>query len=211
MRSKFFSIGFYWLFPCPGFLCVGPPLSSSRGPRLVDNFHPCVTIFVLRAPGPSPAEGRVAATRHATRWQSRRSAAPHGGEPTALPTLGAGPLFPLRLLRPRQAGVTSSARPSKDSRPTSQLARSLGGRASSLIRLRQTGDTSSTQSGEYRRPASPSTRAPGSLGRHMARRGLRPPVTWSQAALPYAAPLSLAVTHYFSGSGFTLAGLRYCG
>ncbi|KAJ1180810.1 hypothetical protein NDU88_006026 [Pleurodeles waltl] len=82
---------------------------------------------------------------------------------------------------------------------------------SRLIRLQQTGVTSSAQSGEYCRPASQSTRAPGSLRRPRVRQGFWPLVTSSQAALPYAAPLSLAVTQHFSGAGFTLAGLRYCG
>ncbi|KAJ1156623.1 hypothetical protein NDU88_009341 [Pleurodeles waltl] len=82
---------------------------------------------------------------------------------------------------------------------------------SCLARLRQTGVTSSAQSGEYRRPASHSTRAPGLLGRPRVRRGFWPPVTSSQAALPYATPLSLAVTQHFSGTSFALAGLRYCG
>ncbi|KAJ1153922.1 hypothetical protein NDU88_006680 [Pleurodeles waltl] len=44
MRSKFFTIGFHWLLPCPGFLCVGPPLSSSGGPQLLGGSHPCVTV-----------------------------------------------------------------------------------------------------------------------------------------------------------------------
>ncbi|KAJ1131431.1 hypothetical protein NDU88_009768 [Pleurodeles waltl] len=82
---------------------------------------------------------------------------------------------------------------------------------SHLICQRHTGVTSADQAVEHCRPACQSTRAPGSLGRPKVRRGFWPSATTSQAAVPYAAPLSLAAAQHFSGAGFTLAVLRFYG
>ncbi|KAJ1089082.1 hypothetical protein NDU88_002235 [Pleurodeles waltl] len=111
-------------------------LTTPLGTPKVENSQDFCNKVAKFFEGPSHAEGRTAAPRQATRRRPRQSATPQGGEPTSLPTLGAGPFFPLCLLRPRQAGVASSTRPSEDSNPASQPARSPGGRAVSAPHAR---------------------------------------------------------------------------
>ncbi|KAJ1190286.1 hypothetical protein NDU88_007024 [Pleurodeles waltl] len=67
---------------------------------------------------------------------------------------------------------------------------------------------SSVQSVKSCHSASTFTRAP---GRPQVRQGFWPLGSPSQAALPHATLLFLAVDQHFSGASFTLAGLRFCG
>ncbi|KAJ1201284.1 hypothetical protein NDU88_005097 [Pleurodeles waltl] len=123
------------------------------------------------------------------------------------PRSGAGPLPPLvaiggrRSLRSVKRGWSSSV----------LLVHSGAGVASVPLALYVR--ASSVQSSESCHSASTFTRAP---GRPQVRQGFwplgpRPLGPPSQAAIPHATPLSLAVDQHFSGASFTLAGLRFCG
>ncbi|KAJ1164524.1 hypothetical protein NDU88_004961 [Pleurodeles waltl] len=52
MRVKFLATSFHWLLLCPGFLCVGPPHSTSGGPSPAEAQRRDVRIEQLLVPLP---------------------------------------------------------------------------------------------------------------------------------------------------------------